>query len=265
MLSFDSINLDIEKILLAHECVLNDRNKCAYPNGRRSYGLVYCIDGEGEYRFYDGKVLRIKSGDVIWFGPEASYSVVNKKDFTHYTVNFDVNKETSTLGFLSENFYIFNTKESQLIYHSFKKLISVWLTRNPCYKMQTKACLYELISMLVLGEIESQSNKVLYTRLRPAMEYIEQNYNKEITLDFLAGYVNMSAAHFRREWLKLRGESAMQYRDKLRLSFAKQYLMSGYYTVTEVAEKCGFYDVNYFIRFFKKHTGMSPGKFMKMP
>ena len=80
----------------------------------------------------------------------------------------------------------------------------------------------------------------------------------------LANLVNMSVTNFRREWLKLYGESALQYRDRIRLSYAKEYLMSGYYTVTEVAEKCGFNDVNYFIRFFKKNTGISPGKFEKI-
>ena len=31
----------------------------------------------------------------------------------------------------------------------------------------------------------------------------------------------------------------------------------------ETAKKCGFDDVSYFVRFFKKHTGISPGKFKK--
>ena len=74
----------------------------------------------------------------------------------------------------------------------------------------------------------------------------------------------MSTTHFRREWTKLYGTPPLQYRDALRLSYAKEYLLSGYYSVTEVAEKCGFEDTNYFIRFFKKHTGITPGKFSKL-
>ena len=259
----DSMNINIDKINLAHEFVLNERNKCAYPNGRKCYGLIYCIDGEGEYRFFDGKVVPIKKGEVVWFSPEARYSVITKKDLRHYTVNFEIDKEGSEFGFLTDCFYWFDTKSDQLIYHAFKKLVSVWMSKNTCFEMQTKACLYELVVMLVNSEFKTKNNNGLYLRLQPAKEYIEQNFFKEISLDFLAGYVNMSTTHFRREWLKLYDESALQYRDKVRLSYAKQYLMSGYYTVTEVAEKCGFSDVNYFIRFFKKHMGMSPGIFMK--
>lgn len=53
----------------------------------------------------------------------------------------------------------------------------------------------------------------------------------------------------------------MQYRDAIRLYYAKEYLNSGYYTVTEIAEKCGFDDVSYFVRFFRKRTGTPPGTY----
>ena len=55
----------------------------------------------------------------------------------------------------------------------------------------------------------------------------------------------------------------MQYRDSIRLYYAKEYLNSGYYTVSEIAEKCGFDDVSYFVRFFKKRTGTPPGAYKK--
>ena len=55
----------------------------------------------------------------------------------------------------------------------------------------------------------------------------------------------------------------MQYRDSIRLYYAKEYPNSGYYTVSEIAEKCGFDDVSYFVRFFKKKAGFTPGEFKK--
>ena len=55
----------------------------------------------------------------------------------------------------------------------------------------------------------------------------------------------------------------MQYRDSTRLYYAKEYLNSGYYTVSEIAEKCGFDDVSYFVRFFKQKTGLPPGEYKK--
>jgi AraC-like DNA-binding protein len=73
----------------------------------------------------------------------------------------------------------------------------------------------------------------------------------------------MSVTNFRREWKKIYAEAPIQYRDSIRLYYAKEYLSSGYYTVSETAEKCGFDDVSYFVRLFKKKTGLTPGEFKK--
>jgi hypothetical protein len=42
---------------------------------------------------------------------------------------------------------------------------------------------------------------------------------------------------------------------------AKELLESGFYSVSEVAMRCGFDDVSYLCRFFKKHTGLTPLEF----
>lgn len=264
MLNLHSFNIDISRIIVAHEFVLNKNSKCAYQNGRKYYGIIYCIEGEAEYRFSSGDCCNVYPGEIIFLSPKASYSIITKKDFKHYTVNFEIHNEFSNMDFLTDVYYLLHTGNSQLYHHIFKELTIHWMSRKSCYEMQATACLYELLALWGSEILEKEYATSTYLCLARAKEYIEQNFNTGITLDILANYSNMSVTHFRREWSKLYGESALQYRDRIRLSYAKEYLMSGYYTVTEVAEKCGFSDVNYFIRFFKKHTGISPGKIEKI-
>ena len=128
--------------------------------------------------------------------------------------------------------------------------------------MQAVGCLYELISLFYSDSINRQ-NAAFYRRLIHAKEYIEQYFYQPISLEKLAKLSNMSVTNFRREWKKLYSETPLQYRDSIRLYYAKEYLNSGYYTVTEIAEKCGFDDVSYFVRFFKQKTGFTPGEFKK--
>jgi len=42
---------------------------------------------------------------------------------------------------------------------------------------------------------------------------------------------------------------------------AKRYFLGTSYQVKEIADHLGYEDVSYFIRFFKKHTGLSPNEF----
>ena len=54
----------------------------------------------------------------------------------------------------------------------------------------------------------------------------------------------------------------LKYINDLKLNYAKELLRSSYYTVSEVAEKCGFENVYYFSLFMKKRTGKSPSQFL---
>ena len=128
--------------------------------------------------------------------------------------------------------------------------------------MQAIGYLYSLLSFFYL-EYTNQQNPMSHHRLLPVKQYIEQNFHQPITLEELAKLSDMSVTNFRREWKKIYSEAPLQYRDSIRLYYAKEYLNSGYYTVSEIAEKCGFDDVSYFVRFFKKQTGLTPGEFKK--
>jgi AraC-like DNA-binding protein len=68
----------------------------------------------------------------------------------------------------------------------------------------------------------------------------------------------MSQTSFRRLFGQVLGMSPGQYRDKQRLWHAKDYLLGNICSIDEIARRCGFRDANYFSRFFKKHTGISP-------
>lgn len=262
----NSFNIDIQNINIAHEFIINKDKKCEYLGGREHYGIVYCLDGEAEYVFSSKKHITISAGEVLLLKPDASYSIsVNgNTEFKHYTVNFDVHKEFSDVDFMSDVYYLISCDNSELYRHKFKKLITLWSSKAFGYKMQAVACLYDLLSLLISEMFEKEYNINSRFRLQPAQKYIEENFASSICLNVLANLSNMSVTNFRREWKKIYGITPIQYRDILRLNHAKEYLMVGYYSVSEVSKKCGFEDTNYFIRFFKKHEGISPGRFINV-
>lgn len=256
----DSFYIDIGKINIAHEFVLNKNNKCEYPNGRKYYGMVCCIDGEAEYVFNAHNRQTVQKGDVLFLSPNAAYSIAVKDEYRHYTVNFEIHAEFSNLAFLCDDFYLLRTENAKWYAHIFKELVTCRQAKKVGSEARATASLYELTALFA-AEIYDREHTSTTRRLQPAKEYIEQNFNRHINQDMLANLCDMSVTHFRREWAKHYGGSALQYRDKIRLNYAKEYLGVGYYSVGEAAAKCGFDDVNYFVRFFKKHLGISPGKY----
>lgn len=259
----DQPYIDIKKIHLAHECTLNETRKCEYPRGRESYGLVYALDGEAEYRFGTGERIKIFAKDILFVSPEAAYTIVTTHCFHHYTVNFDIHKESSMLQALNASHYLLRDENTQSPERIFKKLVDIWSQKSFGYELQATGVLYELLSLLYSNYLNPSTDSAKQ-RLKVAKEYIEQNFNAPIHLEQLAYLSNMSVTNFRREWAKLYPESPIAYRDSIRLHFAKEYLNFGYYTISEIAKRCGFDDVSYFIRFFKKKTGITPHQYKKM-
>lgn len=250
--------LDIKRIHTAHLFTLDRVQKCEYPQGRQWFGLVYALRGKAAYRFSAGERITVCEGDILLLTPQAAYTIVTEKEFEHYTVNFEVHAETSVLDFGQMSYRLLQAGQNDYIKRSLANLTQIWSAKKAGYEMCAIGCLYQLLASL---------HREVYTpsdyRLQRAKEYMEKHFNESFSLEDLAALSNMSVTNFRREWKKRYAEAVLQYRDAIRLSRAKEYLGSGYYTVSEVGEKCGFEDSSYFIRFFKKKTGKTPAQYKK--
>lgn len=55
----------------------------------------------------------------------------------------------------------------------------------------------------------------------------------------------------------------MQYREAVRMHWAKQLLGSELFSISEIAARLGYYDIYHFSKKFKLHTGYSPRQYMK--
>ncbi len=78
------------------------------------------------------------------------------------------------------------------------------------------------------------------------------------TLSDMARFTSMSESALRQQFKLLTGISPIRYLLNLRLTKALSYLHGSELTISEVAEKCGFPDSNYFSRQFRNFYGFSP-------
>lgn len=91
------------------------------------------------------------------------------------------------------------------------------------------------------------------------ISYIEENQSKDLSIDNLADYCNISRTVFYNKIKGLTGTSPIDFLRKIKLNTAIQLLENGF-NVSEVAFKTGFTDVKYFSRLFKIQFGYPPSK-----
>ena len=101
--------------------------------------------------------------------------------------------------------------------------------------------------------------------LADCLDYIQQNFRKNLTIAMLAEKAKMAPASFVRHFRAATGMTPMEYIIKLRLEEASTLLQDPDLSIAEAALQSGFNDSNYFSRLFRKKNGISPRGYRKMP
>lgn len=115
----------------------------------------------------------------------------------------------------------------------------------------------------VIAQSLSQQELVYEQRIRAMLEYINQNFNDELTVEKIAASVNISPSACLRCFHQLMDTTPMQYVKNLRLEKAAQMLKNTRKTAKETALDCGFNDVSYFTKAFRERMGLTPQEFRK--
>lgn len=94
-----------------------------------------------------------------------------------------------------------------------------------------------------------------------AIKYINNNYDKNISLDDVAKETNMSYHYFSKFFKESLGKNFVDYLTELRIDKSKELLKKENISIKEVCYKIGYSDPNYFSKIFKKITGMTPTEY----
>jgi AraC-like DNA-binding protein len=114
-----------------------------------------------------------------------------------------------------------------------------------------------------LSDLSFSSEKFHYNsrRIERVFEYMNTNYNKQITLAEVAKLANMPEASFSRFIKKRTGKTFIDSLNEIRLGHASRMLIDTTYTIAEVAYKCGFNNISNFNRIFKRKKMCIPKDF----
>ena len=93
--------------------------------------------------------------------------------------------------------------------------------------------------------------------------YIDQNYNKKLSLDSVARQFYVNKSYLLRLFKENTGLTVNNYILQKRILKAKNELRFTNKTLDVIAQECGLEEANYFIRVFKKIEGLTPGEYRK--
>ena len=118
-----------------------------------------------------------------------------------------------------------------------------------------------IINIYKSGDAEKRNTNTA-SLIVSAVRQMHSLYPHEIPIPDLAKKYSLSETHFRRLFKVYTGRSPKEFMISLKISKAKEFLTQGK-SIKETASLLGYRDELYFMRTFKKVTGITAGKFFR--
>ena len=119
-----------------------------------------------------------------------------------------------------------------------------------------------------LYAIQQNQDKNLYTnkssgnsatqKIYSIAYYIHSHYEEELSLDSLADKFFLSSCYLSHQFKKVTGFTLINYIQKVRITRARDLLLSTNHPISEIAQSCGFQSFSQFNRIFRQTYDQSP-------
>lgn len=140
---------------------------------------------------------------------------------------------------------------------------------NSGYTFKTTGLLWQLTGNIIeAGEksgSKTASDKVYKrnARIKRVLSKIRRDYSKTLRLEDLADAAGLNPQYLCKAFKEVTGKTPIDYLNFYRVECAAEMLSIESMSVTEIAMACGFGDLSYFNRLFKRHKSMSPTAYRK--
>ena len=227
------------------------------------------VEAEAGYFVYipRGLVFRVDSGEgrASLRGLRFDTSVI-----AEHMENFD-----------TDVFYMLNIQSRNKIYtftpdhpvyealaFSLSEAYEEFLSKDPCYKLSVRANIFLMTSALIRHYLNSKDefDRMVYhnvMRLRPTLDYITENCGEKIYIETLAEMISVSPDYFTKMFKESIGKTPIDYINGVRVNRALELLSVTDTPISDIAEKSGFANSNYFHKIFKQYMNTSPLTYRK--
>ena len=100
-------------------------------------------------------------------------------------------------------------------------------------------------------------------KIMEAQLFTEKNYEQALSVERLAGQCNMSPRNFIRRFEAATGNTPLEYLQRVRIEAAKKLLENSNDSMEQIAVKCGYGDIGFFRKIFKRHVAINPKEYQK--
>lgn len=244
----------------------------------RYHEFYYIAEGKCSV-FIGQRTYRLQTGDFALIPA----GTLHKTDFTShgqntkYVISFSVNTARQIDTFLGTGISGTAIRPGKIKAPVQRREAILLLVNRMLYEFENQPPLGKSLCMALLaellislqryrdGEAENDGNEdAVHGRMREVAAYLCEHAGEPITLTEVAAHFAVSPSHLSRVFHQETGFGVREYLVHYRIRQACDLLLNTNLSVTQIADRCGFSDSNYFGDAFKKATGLSPREYRKL-
>jgi AraC-like DNA-binding protein len=212
----------------------------------------------GGASFTDGdRVARVEEGGLLYMPAGVGYGLKSETNRL-IAINFDADFDGA---YTPVDFEIMMPVDAALMENAFLSMYEAWTRKKPGYYFRTLSSFYKILALIEREKYKTASSDS-YAKIKRSVEYLHAHYtDTDIQISALAEMSKMSDTYFRRLFSEVFGERPLDYLNRLRIGYACELLVSGYYSAADVALRSGFSDPKYFSTVFKRVMKKTPTEF----
>ncbi len=228
--------------------------------------FIYFLSGGLEISL-NGVTYSPKKGDVIVINSSIVHSFVITNAPVDYYVLIASDDYFKTSGLYSESVYFTPYLRDEKVKSLFEKIIEEYERKdefsNPSIlSLLTSLFVYLRRNYTFLADKVFPIEKKKVNMVREAIEFIKNNYTESFMVEDIANKLHFSKSYLSHSFKDVTGYSLVEYVNLVRCQNARALLIEDK-SVSETALACGFSEVSYFTRVFKKTMGILPSEASK--
>lgn len=247
-------NLVINKIVAVNR--MNDAVGTYSTKNRQQCGLCYKYAGRTTY-IHNGKHYTNDSDHIAFIPKGSSFQYTRDEQGGCIIVEFLAENAGNEI----ETYVVNNGAEVLSI---LTKLERAFTFKKPGYTAYCMSALYRLLFSVITQNENLYIAKVKKHRIQPGIEYLENHYHDyNLNIKQLADVSGVSEVYFRKMFTEIYGIPPKKYINLIRISKAKELLLSDEISMQQISEEVGFHDVYSFCKAFRKANDCTPTEYRK--
>lgn len=269
-------NADIETRLETHmlshrtlpfvfhtDCVINSPQH--FANKHKELEILMCISGSGTV-YSDMKPISLLPGEMAVINMNRIHYTTTSDIFRYHCLIVD-NDFLYSIGVDTDEIYFEDKISLPSFVEIFNKISIEWPRDDKFRSVIVKSLVSELFVHLcrdyAVKDTTSEKESKTLKKIKYSINYIKQNFRRDLSLDEVSDAAGLSRYHFCREFKKATGLTPVEYINRTRCEFARELLESRKYTITEISDMSGFMTPAHFSKTFKGFFGDHPSELIK--